>query len=114
MNGQNLTKEEIKAIKRGRAYRNWNKQTTLVIVAVFAWIFIAIPLGHINTAMRVIVTIVTLAVVAVEFYTLILTSWKCPECKKKLPCKSVVGGTASFCMPQLVKECPHCRADLTK
>lgn len=110
MNGQNLTKEEIKAIKRGRAYRNWNKQTTLVIIAVFAWIIIAILLGRANAAMRVITSVVTLAVVVIEFYTLVLTSWKCPECKKKLPCRK----TASACLPQLVKECPHCKADLTK
>lgn len=114
MNENNLTKEEIKAIKHGSAYRNWNRRTLIVTLAALIWFFGGIPLIHINSITSAVYTIGAVIFLVAEFYTIILTSWKCPECKKKLPSKNVRGGTASVCTPQLVKECPHCKADLTK
>lgn len=114
MNQNNLTKEEIKAIKHGCAYRNWFKRTLIVIITGLTWLFCGIPLVHINSVTHIIYAAGAVIFVIAEFYAIILTSWKCPECKEKLPSKNVIGGTATVSMPYLVKKCPHCGLDLTK
>lgn len=92
MNQTNLTKEEIKAIKHGCAYRNWNKRTLIVTLAALIWFFCGIPLIHINSITSAIYTIGAVIFLIAEFYTIILTSWKCPECRKNSPLKVCVEG----------------------
>ena len=111
MNQDNLTKEERKLIKGGCAYRSWRKRVVIGIAMFFLWAFCGMPLTHMNNITSVIYTIGLVIAVGVEFYVLILTCWKCPECQAKLPTKSMMN---SGYEPFLVKNCPHCGADLTK
>lgn len=111
MNQDNLTKEERKLIKGGRAYRSWRKRVVIGIAAFFLWTFGGIPLAHMNNVTSVIYIIGLVIVLGIEFYVLILTCWKCPECHAKLPRKVMMN---SGYEPFLVKNCPHCGANLTK
>lgn len=111
MTQNNLTKEEIKLIKGGRAYRNWRKRVFLGIAVFFAWAFLGMPLAHMNNITGVIYTIGLLIAAGVEFYFLVFTCWKCPQCHAKLPKKSM---TNSGYEPFLIKNCPCCGEDLTK
>lgn len=110
MNQDNLTKEEIKLIKMGRAYRTWRKRVVVSIMVVLLWAFLGMPFAHMNNITSVIYTIGLLVGVSIEYYVLVFTCWKCPECHKKLPAKSMLKGFEPF----LVKYCPKCGADLTK
>ncbi len=114
MNDRNLTREEIKAVKRGTAYKAWNRSRQIIILIFFIWGIGGIGLVHINRVTSAIYTIGLGICLVVLFYSVVVASWKCPACKRKLPSKSVSGGTASVCMPILVKECPYCGADLTQ
>lgn len=111
MNQNNLTKEERKLIKGGRAYRNWRKRVVFGNIVFFLWTFLGMPLAYMNNITGVIYTIGLIIVVGAEYYVLILTCWKCPECHAKLPKKSMLN---SGFEPFLVTHCPHCSADLTK
>jgi hypothetical protein len=106
-----LTKEEIKLIKGGRAYRNWRKWVFLGSAAFFAWAFFGMPLAHMNNITGVIYTIGLIIAGGVVFYFLVLTCWKCPQCHAKLPKKSMIN---SGYLPFLIKNCPCCGEDLTK
>lgn len=108
---ENLTKEERMLIKRGRAYRSWKKRIIFGIVIFFLWAFCGLPLVHMNSITKVIYTIGLLIALGVEYYVLILSCWKCPECHTKLPKKSML--TSGY-TPYLVKNCPNCGADLAK
>lgn len=110
MNTDNLTKEERKLIKGGRAYRRWRKRVVMGMVVFFLWTFLGVPLAHINNMTRAIYTIGLLVAVGVEYYVLVLTCWKCPKCHAKLPAKSMRKGYEPF----LVKNCLYCGAELTK
>ena len=114
MNDMNLTKEEMKAIKRGHAYRAWNRTRRWTIIAFFIWGIGGIALVHINNVTSAIYTIGLLIGLIAMFYQVVISCWKCPGCKKKLPSKDVCGGSATVSVPVLVKNCPHCGADLTK
>ena len=106
-----MTKEERKLIKGGRAYRRWRKRVVIGIAGFILWAFLGMPLAHMNNITGSIYTIGLIVMVGVVFYFLILTCWKCPECHAKLPKKSMLN---SGFEPFLVKNCPHCGADLTK
>ncbi len=114
MNETGLTKMEVKAVKRGRAYKKWIRCTWIITAATVIWAFVGIPLVHINSFTNAIYIIGLIILIVAEFYVLILSCWKCPACKEKLPSRSVTGGTAIILMPVLVKKCPHCGADLTQ
>jgi len=110
MNQEKLTKEEIKAIKSGRAYRSWKKRVAFGIGGFLAWAFLGMPLAHMNSITEVIYIIGLLISVNVELYVLVLKCWKCSECNTKLPKKSMGG----VYVPFLVKNCHNCGADLTQ
>lgn len=90
MNQNNLTKEERKLIKGGRAYRNWRKRVVIGNAVFFLWAFLGMPLAHMNNITGAIYTIVLIVTVGVAYYVSILTCWKCSECHEKLPKKSVL------------------------
>ena len=106
-----MTKEEIKLIKGGRAYRRWRNRVVIGITVFMLWAFLGMPLARMNHVTGVIYTIGLIFSVGVVYYFLILTCWKCPECHEKLPKKSMLN---SGFEPFLVKNCPYCGADLTK
>lgn len=110
MNQDNLTKEEIKLIKMGRAYRTWRKRVVVTTVVVLLWAFFGMPLAHMNNITSAIYTIGLLVGVSIEYYVIVLTCWKCPKCHKKLPIKNRLKGVEPF----LVKYCSECGEDLTK
>ena len=114
MNDMNFTKKDIKAIKRGIAYKTWNRKRRNVILASLIWMIGGIVLLHINSFTSAIYSIGLVICVIAIFYSVKFSCWKCPTCKKKLSSKLVYGGTATVIMPILVKKCPHCEADLTK
>lgn len=114
MNDMNFTKKDIKAIKRGIAYKTWNRKRRNVILASLIWMIGGIALLHINSFTSAIYSIGLVICVIAIFYSVKFSCWKCPACKKKLSSKLVYGGTATVIMPILVKKCPHCEADLTK
>ena len=111
MNQDNLTKEERKLIKGGQAYRSWKKRVVTGSVAFFLWAFCGIPLTRINDITGIIYTVGLLIIAGMVFYVFVLTCWKCPKCHGKLPKKSMIN---SGYEPILVKNCPHCGADLTQ
>lgn len=112
MSEENLTKEERKAIKNGRAYKIWKIRILITIGVSLLWGFCGIPLVSINRVIETVYIIGLLLCVIAEFYTIILTSWKCSDCKGKLPSKSAIGGSATVLLPVLARKCPHCGADL--
>lgn len=114
MKDKNLTKEEIKAIKQGSAYKTWNRKRRGIILISLIWIFGGIALININSITSAIYSIGLLICIIVMFYSVKLSCWKCTKCNGKLPTKTVCGGTATVNMPILVKKCPHCEADLTR
>ncbi|MBR4084459.1 MAG: hypothetical protein IKK33_09295 [Lachnospiraceae bacterium] len=114
MDNLKLSKEEIKAIKQGFAYKSWNRKRGFVILASLIWCFGGIALIHINNVTSAIYSIGLVVCLIALFHSVIIVCWKCPACKEKLPSKDVCGGTATVCMPILVKNCPYCRADLTQ
>lgn len=109
-----LTKEEEKAIKKGYAYSSWRSRNLLVGILFMTWVFGGIALAHINDVTKVIYIIGLILVLIAEFWVFVLTCWKCPKCKTKLPARSVIGGPTSALLPMPVMCCPHCRFDLTK
>lgn len=108
-----LTKEEIKAIKQGNAYKTWNRKRNIIIVISLVWALGGIALININSIMSAIYSIGLLISVIAIFYSVKFSGWKCTKCNNKLPTKTVCGGTAVN-MPILVKKCPYCDADLTQ
>lgn len=114
MYDNNLTKEERKAIKKGKAYKSWNKSRWMVILAFLIWAFGGMGLVHINDVTSAIYTIGLLGCLVALFYFLVFSCWKCPVCKEKLPARDLPASTASARVPVLVKTCPHCGADLTE
>lgn len=85
-----------------------------MIVTFLVWAFGGIPLVHINRVTNAIYSIGLLLCLIVLFYSVVFTSWKCPLCKSKLPSRDVGGGTATVCMPIIVRNCPYCGLDLTQ
>lgn len=114
MNNKSLTKDEINAIKRGKAYKTWNRKRNIIIVVSLVWIFGGIALININSIMSAIYSIGLLISMIAIFYSVKISCWKCTKCNNKLPIKTVSGGTATVNMPILVKKCPYCDADLTQ
>lgn len=109
---KNLTKEEIKAIKQGRAYKTWNRKRRVIIGISLIWTFSGIALININSVTSAIYSIGLMICVIVMFYFVKFSCWKCANCKGKLPSKTVCGGTATVSLPILVKKCPYCGEDL--
>ena len=109
-----LTKEEIKAVKKGKAYKTWNRKRSIIIVIFLIWAFGGIALININSIMCAIYSVGLLISMIAMFCTVKFSCWKCTKCNNKLPSKTVSGGAATVNMPILVKKCPHCDADLTQ
>ncbi len=113
MNDTNLTKEEIRAIKKGYAYKTWSRKRSLAIGGFLVWGFAGIGLTRINNVISAVYTIGLVICVMMLFYFIVITCWKCPNCKKQLPARDVISSTTTR-TPVLVKNCPCCGADLTK
>lgn len=111
MNVHQLTKEEVKAVKRGHAYRTWRRTTWAVSIINVVWIFFSIPLYCVNSTTSFIAFCVNLVLIGIATYVLRVSSWKCPACKGKLPSMDFVKGQN---MPVIVLKCPHCGEDLTQ
>ena len=110
MNLDNLTKEERKAIKTGRAYRSWKKRMVLVFTISWTWLILGISLAHMGGVWGIIYTIGGIIAVLSQLTVLVFGCWKCPKCKAKLPKRSIHSGYE----PLLVKTCPCCGFDLTE
>ncbi len=113
MNDTNLTKEEIKAIKKGYAYKTFSRKRSLVILGFGVWGIGGIGLTHINSVTSAIYTIGLVICLIMMFYFIVFACWKCPSCKNQLPARDVISSTTTR-TPVLVKNCPCCGEDLTK
>lgn len=113
MTNNELTKAEIKAVKRGRAYKNWVKGHIIVFVVLFVWIFGCVGFAAINTVTTIIYGVITAIIVIWEIYSFKITCWRCHRCKAKLPSYNQLS-SQTIKLPFLVKNCPHCNADLTE
>ena len=108
-----LSKAEIRAIKKGKAYKSFVKVRLTAWAILLLWVIFAIPLAHINNITFVIYALVSLGLLFVSLYFIKGYCWRCHSCKSKLPTKEQIS-TQSFTVPLLVKTCPHCNADLTE
>ena len=109
-----LTREEKRAVKKGKAYKSFWRFLFLGMVAFIAGCVLWLPLGlgvvsNLPDAVSAILFILFMIVVLLSCTRIINRGWRCPQCSCQLP--RVSYGRGWF--PKLVIRCPKCDYDLT-
>lgn len=111
-----LTKEEKRAVRKGKAYKSWwlgmLRAYTFGIVGMLMVIPVDAIVKSISNSEKVEIIIVLAYFVTIAFFFLKLTDsgWHCPKCDFRLP--RIADGTRAQ-IPKIVLRCPNCDYDLT-
>lgn len=109
-----LTREEKRAVKKGKAYKSFWRFMFLGIVAFIVGCVLWLPLGfgvvsNLPDAVSALFFIFFMIAVMVCCAHIWNRGWRCPQCSCQLP--RVSYGRGWF--PKLVIRCPKCDYDLT-
>lgn len=111
-----LTKEEKRAVKKGKAWNTWRKKLLLAFLFYFIWSIVSIIIISITKSItdsevvETVVGFVLLMLFVYVFIRLTYSAWRCPNCNIELP---AIGVGTRACIPKPVLRCPCCDYDLT-